>query len=491
MIEIKNLSFTYQGQHEQSLKNINLTIKDGEFILLLGASGSGKTTVTRLINGLISEFYDGDMVGDVLVEGKNTREIYVSELSSEVGSVFQDPSSQFFTTDTTSELVFSCENQGMARVDMAQKLDSIIQRLEIEDLLNRSVFKLSSGEKQLIAIGSVSAYGPKVLVFDEPSANLDGKSTEKLYRTLKKLKEEGFTIVIAEHKIHYLKELCDRAVLFKDGELTMELDKEQLLNCTNTEMNHLGLRSIDLKQIEIPKKSPKSEEQELALEIKNLNFHFKKEYPILKEFSYQINKGEILGIIGKNGQGKTTFMEVLCGLRKQNGGSIFKTGSKQSAKRRQKNSYLVMQTSEFQLFSDSVKGELYLDNKETTEDALHIDLLKKLGLEHLEERHPMSLSGGQKQRLCVAIACFKEADILCLDEPTSGLDFDNMEAVAKILSTLASEGKSIIVVTHDYEFLTKCCDKVLYMQENYALETLDVNEINKDKIYRIISGKEG
>ena len=163
MIDFQNVSFTYEGMETPSLKNLNLHIAKGEFVLLLGPSGCGKTTVTRLINGLAPEFFEGQLQGNVLVAGKNTREVYVSELSRDVGSVFQDPSSQFFTTDTTSELVFSCENQGMERGKMAHRLEDITERFSLHPLLDRSIFALSAGEKQRIAIGSVCAYGSDIL----------------------------------------------------------------------------------------------------------------------------------------------------------------------------------------------------------------------------------------------------------------------------------------------------------------------------------------
>ena len=489
MIEITNFSFRYQSREKDALDHINLEIKDGEFVLLLGASGCGKTTVTRLINGLIPEFYEGNMQGNVIVEGKNTREVYVSELSADVGSVFQDPSSQFFTTDTTSELVFSCENQGMKREQIADKLEKITKKLDIEELLDRNVFRLSSGEKQMIAIGSVSAYCPKVLVFDEPSANLDGYFTQKLYDILKTLKQEGYTIIVAEHKIHYLKELCDRAILFEEGKIKREYSGDEFRKLSNNELNKMGLRSSDLNNIEVCEKVDDMKE-EISIEIEKLNFSFHNHNMIFKNFNTQLSSGKILGIIGENGRGKTTFLELLCGLRREKSGAFLSKGMKLNTKQRQKDSYLVMQTSEFQLFSDSVVGELCLDNENMKKDEKLLTLLKKLKLEDCVECHPMSLSGGQKQRLCIAVACYKNANVICLDEPTSGLDYVNMMSVNTILRSMADEGKTVIVVTHDYEFLMNCCDEVMYIRKDGISEKFDVSEKTKRRIYGIMSGIE-
>ena len=485
MIKIDNATFTYSGADVPSIKNINLEIKKGEFVLLLGSSGCGKTTVTRLINGLISEYYEGELEGEVIVDGKNTRETYVSELSSSVGSVFQDPSSQFFTTDSTSELMFSCENQAMPREEMLVRYEEIVRKFKLEKLIDRKVFRLSSGEKQLIAIGSVCAYSPTVLVFDEPSANLDGKATARLYEALAQLKSEGYTIVVAEHKIHYIADLADRAIIFRSGEIHRELTGSELCSLSNEEANHLGLRGINLAEIK-PKQRAKKYVKP-SLEINDLEFYFSRKSNVIKNLSVKFHSGEVVALVGKNGRGKTTLMEIICGLRKEKNGEFILDRRKMKKKNRQESSYLVMQTSDYQLFSDSVESELYTGNEQIKSNSKCKEILERLHLDNLEKRHPFSLSGGQKQRLCIAVALLRDVSVVCLDEPTSGLDYNNMCVVSDCLRELASSERTVIVATHDYEFLIKSCDKIIHLTDSYEVEVISVEDGTLKKIYSLLN----
>ena len=563
MIDIQDVTFSYGESEVNSLENINLTINDGEFVVLLGPSGCGKTSVTRLINGLVPEFYQGNLRGNILVENHNTKEVYVSQLSDYVGSVFQDPHSQFFTTDTTSEIVFACENEGMPREEIQKNLKNIVEKLEIEKLLDRSVLQISGGEKQMVAIASICAYSPKILVLDEPSANLDGNAVEQLKKILEKLKNEGYTIVVSEHRIHYLKELCDRAILINNGKIENELSGGEFRKLSNDEAHSFGLRAIDLKSLDVgaklePEQDGKYElSLDLEIDIQNngkcnpsfdsgtnipnntkcnssfdseiniksdyefdieaeskvenkaesraestvennkrgfslneLTYYYKKNNSIINNLSCDFNQGEVIGVIGKNGIGKTTLLETICGLRKEKKGSISFNGEKKNLNKRSKESYLVMQTADYQLFTDSVEKEICMGFKGNDEKSKCEELIKKMKLDGLNERHPASLSGGQKQRLCVAVAYMKNANIICFDEPTSGLDYFGMLGVTGILRELASSGKTVFVVTHDYEFLLNSCNKVMYMSNENAAEIFGVSNDTKNKIHNILLGKE-
>lgn len=229
MISIENVSFRYAGAETQNVFSLNLRVPKGECVLICGPSGSGKTTVARLIGGLIPRFFGGKLTGSLKLNGKDMRNMTVEEITSTVGSVFQDPRSQFFTTDTTSEMAFTCENMGVPRDEMLDRIALSSYVLDVSGLLERSIFDLSSGERQRVAIGSVHAYSPPILVFDEPSANLDPESTRRLAQVLGTLKEEGRTVVVVEHRFGYLSDLIGRVVVMMDGRKEAEMSYAEFL----------------------------------------------------------------------------------------------------------------------------------------------------------------------------------------------------------------------------------------------------------------------
>ena len=222
MIEIRELSFKYKGGSDYSLKDINLKIKKGECILLCGRSGCGKSTLLKLMNGIIPEFYDGDISGSVMVNGMNTFTTPIYKLSKDVGSVFQNPKTQFYTTNTTDEIAFGLENYGLERAEINKKIEEVKNIFNLEALMNRNIFELSGGEKQKIAIASAYALDPDILVFDEPSSSLDIDYMRELSKIIEKLKAVGKTIIIAEHRLWYLKSVADRAIYLENGEIIKE-----------------------------------------------------------------------------------------------------------------------------------------------------------------------------------------------------------------------------------------------------------------------------
>lgn len=456
MIKFENVNVTMQGK--RILSDINLEIQDGEFVLICGESGCGKTTMTKLINGLIPHFVrDVSVDGTITVCGKNVAEMPMYEIAELVGSVFQNPRTQFFYTNSNAEMAFGLENRGVEPEYIRKRIKNTINELDIEKLEDRDVFSMSGGEKQLLAFASVYAMNLQIYVLDEPSANLDIAAMEKLSERMKVIKEKGHTVVVAEHRLAWIQKFADRIIYMKEGRIEQEFTSDEFKALSDLKRKQMELRSIVPEQIQIPEITGNSEDA--VLQIYNLSCKRKKQM-IFQNISLSARAGDIIGITGKNGAGKSTFCNCLCGLLKPKGGEILYQGKKLSEKARTKLFGMVMQEVNHQLFSDSVKNECLLANEEASEQEIR-ELLEKFDLEEYAEYHPMILSGGQRQRLAICQAVMGEKKLLIFDEPTSGLDFRHMCQVEKLMKQLSEEKYIIIVVTHDYEFLNRACKRYI------------------------------
>lgn len=453
MIQFQNVSAAIQGS--RILDNINLAVNDGEFVLLCGESGCGKTTLTRLVNGLIPHFVkDVEIDGTVTVEGLDIAKSPMYKIAESVGSVFQNPKTQFFNTDSSAEIAFGLENIGADWDSMHKRVAKTISDLEIETLVDRSVFSLSGGEKQLLAFASVYAMNPQVYVLDEPSANLDHAAMGKLRRILEIVKKGGHTVLIAEHRLSYLSGLADRIVYLKAGRIEKEFTAAEFAVLSESERTAMGLRSICSEEIKIPERTFMQLNASLA--VRNLSMKRKKRL-ILNDLSLSANVGDIIGIVGKNGSGKSTFCSSLCGLLPTASGEVIFHGRKLSRSARTKQFGMVMQDVNHQLFSDSVKNECLSANPSATDNEIR-ELLSSFDLLDCIDRHPLTLSGGQRQRLAICQAILGKKKLLIFDEPTSGLDFRHMCQVTEWMKQLAQRGYILFVVTHDYEFLNRACN---------------------------------
>ena len=483
-LTFNHVSFTYPGQMQSPLKDIHFSVASGECILLCGRSGCGKTTLTRLVNGLIPHVYPGQLEGTVLIDGQDTLLMPMYAIAKRVGSVFQNPRTQFFNVDTDSEIVFGLENEAVPPAELAQRLEETTADLALQSLRQRSIFQLSGGEKQKIAFASVYAMQADIYLLDEPSSNLDMASTQALKEDLRQLKAQGKTIIIAEHRLYYLLDLADRILYLEDGRITASFTPDQLGQLSPQKRAQLGLRTTNLLEV-LPPAAPvmRSAEPLLTLEMVSSN---RGSRPVLEPISLSASAGEIIGIAGHNGAGKTTFSRVLCGLHRESGGQFYWRQQGLTAKERLRRSYLVMQDVNYQLFAESVEAECTFGIKKP--DFRLLDTaLRELGLIPYRKQHPNTLSGGQKQRVAIACSLLCAKDLLVFDEPTSGLDFDSMQQIAELLKKLSQMGKVIFVVTHDFEFMCRTCSRLLHFAHGKLLADLPVQRKSLPQLRQIFA----
>ena len=481
MIQCKNVSFSYLSspqagadrQNADVLKNISCTIEDGSFVLLCGASGCGKTTLTRLFNGLIPHYYEGTMHGHVTLHGVDYRDMSLFDISKRVGSVFQNPRSGFFCVDTTSELAFGPENHGMTETEIVNRVRKVSKQLNLMPLLGRSIFSLSGGEKQKIACGSAATMEPEIYVLDEPSSNLDASAIAELREVLMQFRAQRKTVIISEHRLFYLHDLVDRVIYLKDGEIRGDYSSSDFFAIPEKEREEMGLRPLDLMELgKIHREELRSNGDVWKINRFYFSYNRKEETVCIENAA--LHSGNVTAVIGHNGAGKSTFFRCLCGLQKRCKGILEKGGLSYPRKQRLKFCSMVMQDVNHQLFTESVLDEILLSmNREDRSKAELI--LSEMDLLPYKNCHPMGLSGGQKQRVAVASAIASERPLILFDEPTSGLDLFHMRQIADSANRLADSGKTVLVVTHDPEFILRCCDRVIHMEDGRVIESYSLH----------------
>lgn len=488
-LHLRGVSYAYPtGQ--RVLDDIDLDIAPGSLTLVCGASGSGKSTMLRLLNGLIPHFHDGKLTGRVLIDDQEVSSVPIERSGLRTATVFQNPASQFFTTTVSDELAFAPQNYQVPAQEIRRRRADALEELGITDLAGRDLRGLSGGQTQKVACAQALAQRTPVILMDEPTSNLDPSAIDDVRATIERLKTAGRTLVVAEHRIYFLRGLVDEAVIMGQGRVLHRMTGEELWRIGQARRKELGLRTLErprlatspvpvaalaghadgaaddaVSGVERPSRATggalRAEPDEVPgeprkedLRIENLKVE-RGGRLILDIPELTFPAGTITGVIGANGIGKTTLARAVCGLQRTRRGARVSCDGKELAAGQ---AFLVMQDVHRQLFAESVSQEASFPQ------------LTRLDLADLADRHPLSLSGGQKQRLVIATAIDQDARVVILDEPTSGVDHRHLVAIAAELRDLAREGRVVIVISHDIEFLNECADYVVEIEGKLTRE---------------------
>lgn len=510
MIKIENVSYKYSTRETWALQNVNLHIKKGEFVLLTGSTGCGKSTLLKCLNGIIPNETTGSLYGNIFIKGFNTREYPIKFLAQKVGLVFQNPDDQIFSTRILDEVAFGLENLCFKESEILERAKWALEKVEMIDYINCSTNALSGGQKQRVALASVLALKPEILVLDEPISQLDPKGAKEVLEVIKKLSDEGMTIILVEHRLHEVISWADRIIVMNAGKIELDCSSKEVTKHFEL-FKKLGLRipqktNIDLKFLleknkEIINRGSVNKEREKVVEIKNVFFSYEKKKRkkpvkwILKGINLDIYKGEILGILGNNGSGKSTLMYHMAGLYKPCKGSVFVDGKdtkKNSPYKLAGTVGILFQNAELMLTCDTVYDEIafgpsnlkYSKEKvnEVTKKYLNI-----LELNDLKEYHPQTISGGQRLRCAEAAILSMNPKIILLDEPTSGQDILHIKKLMQLCRRLTSSGTSVAVITHDYEVALKYTDRIVYIEDGKVIMDIETkNILDKHKEYQLL-----
>jgi energy-coupling factor transport system ATP-binding protein len=484
MIALRDVSFGYAGTERPALSRVNLEFLPGEFSLVCGATGSGKSTLLRILNGLAPHFTGGSLSGSLIVDGQDVTGSKPHELASQVGFVNQQPESSFVSDTVKQELVYGMEQLGFTHEKMVDSLNEVAKLLEIGALLDRPLSWLSGGQQQRVAIASALAAGQRILLLDEPTSALDPEAAAEIVGVLKSLAHKhGITVILVEHRIERVIELVDSVVIVANDGLVTKGGYEQFENY------HLVPPVIGLSTelswnpitVSVPAaranwgKEPKSWKplvnehlsETVAMEVNNLTVSYD-ELDAVSEVSFQVHTGEVVALMGKNGSGKSSVLWAIQGGGKRTSGSVetqFGDPKSLSAAERLCVLTLVPQKAADLLFLNSLADELSESDKfAQLTDSGTSKIFESLTGRLDPKIHPRDLSAGQQLALVLALQLVKGAGILLLDEPTRGLDYAAKKSLAKQIRALRKEGKSVLVASHDVEFVALVADRVLELE---------------------------
>lgn len=470
ILKIKDLSLTYP-ERGKVFENININIEKNKITLINGKSGCGKSSLLMCIAGVIPDAIDGTVKGEIIYNGGNVENKGMQAVSGSIAYMFQDPDSQLCTLTVEDEIAFGLENINTPPNIMESIIDDVLKLTGIEYLKKRNLNSLSGGEKQKVALSSILAINPQLILMDEPTANLDPNSTMEIVRLIKRLRDEmGKTIVIVEHKISEFSSIIDNAIIFTNkGAQTFSRDDFIKIYRKN---NYL-LNRKKMLQTNVP-----------VISVKNLYFSYDGETDVLKNLNFNLYRKEILAVIGANGAGKSTLSKLLMGLLKTERGSISINGKdirNMNPREVGENMGLVFQNPEQQFIKSTVKSELSLSLEIRGEKPADIrnkveNYLSLFDLTEFRNMNPFSLSQGQKRRLSTASMMINGQPILLLDEPTYGQDIDNLNELVKLLYRINDDGVSILIITHDMRLVLSSCSRAIYLENGEIKYSGDVEK---------------
>lgn len=475
---VDNLSFRYRDRQGAAIHNISFTANPGEVLLIAGASGCGKTTLVRCINGLIPRSYKGEMSGKILVFGEEVKDWKLSQISQKIGTVLQDPERQILGTKVVNEVAFGLENLGMPRAEIFSRVDEALNFLKIPHLRDRETFNLSGGEKQKVALAGVLAMRPSIVLLDEPLASLDPASAQDTLDAVRMLADQGLSILMVEHRVEDVLRIHPERVMFmSEGEIRYLGDVAGLSKVVNYREVKLPAEDIveraklDPPPVEIkvlPGVTHSQVGEEALVRFEDVAFGYESGVEILHGINLQINRGDVIAVLGPNGAGKTTFVKHAIGLLKPKSGKVFVGGrDTKEASVAEIASMLgyVFQSPSHMLFAPTVYDELAFGptNMKHTKEQIELEVKESLKIVNLSDKEndpPLALSFGQQKRVSIAAILAMRSRILVMDEPTAGQDYQNyMNFMDSILQMPGFE--AIMFITHDVDLAAIYANRVL------------------------------
>jgi energy-coupling factor transport system ATP-binding protein len=514
-LQLRDVSFAYPSMDEPVLRNINLVVRPGEFIGIVAPTGSGKSTLLGLLGGVIPHYVRGELSGEVLLDGVDTRELSLRKFATRVGMVLQDPDSQLFNLLVRDEIVWGLENRGVARKEMGRRLDEILRFFSIEHLRDRITYDLSGGEKQRVVMAAVAVSQPDILLFDNPTSQLDPLGAELVIESVKRVLAAHRTVIMVEDKLDELLEHADRLVLLHRGEIVLDCPPAEFVR-HHEELERAGIVPSHVAQLSLrlaqdgllgdqlpltlgdalpvyrrifeASSAPASAAQppsaatpgEPAVEVTGLRFVYPPPRPIqaVRGVDLSIGRGAFVAIIGQNGSGKTTLARCMSGYLTPSAGKVLVGGEnvhQLKTFRRARRIGYVFQNPSTQLFRQSVWDEVqfsleYQGIRDAEAEQRVEEMLQFLDLWEQRDLHPFRLSLGNKQRLAIACIAVLQPDALIVDEPTTGQDPRHARAVMGLLTQLRERfGTTIIVITHAMSLAAEYCERVIAMCQGQVL----------------------